>query len=118
MSDEQGGDTNPEDFKNMPWNEFLKRTYGSLSDDPIEREAIGAEELWRNQVSALNKLLEAELNQKVIVRVMYQLSLASDEHGTRQLYDAIDVSLDPRAIVEDFKQTMEDFKRWGGEENE
>jgi hypothetical protein len=30
-------DLEVETFRRMPWHEFLRRTYGILADDPIER---------------------------------------------------------------------------------
>ena len=30
-------DLEVESYRRMPWHEFLKRTYGILADDPIER---------------------------------------------------------------------------------
>jgi hypothetical protein len=30
-------DLTTEAYKHMPWEEFVKLTYGSLADDPIER---------------------------------------------------------------------------------
>lgn len=31
------GDIETEGYRHMPWEQFVDRTYGSLADDPIER---------------------------------------------------------------------------------
>jgi hypothetical protein len=43
-------DLETEAYKNMPWDQFLDMTYGSLADDPIER----------NQPSQIDKRDEIE----------------------------------------------------------